>query len=334
MQRDWLIKRELLIVLLSFGVGLMPAVTRGQGQSSPPYAAPQPLPEPALFGAGIISTGDYETHPAFTPDGRTLYFVKSTPTFRFWTIVVSRFEGGRWTEPEVAPFSGRYSDADPFITADGQQLYFISERPAPDKPPSKTRDLDIWVMDKTPTGWGEPRNPGAPVNSGGAEWYPTLTRDGTIYFGSDRPGGSGATDLYRARLVNGQYAAPENLGAAINTEFEEYEPFIAPDESYLIFMAAGRPDGRAGSADLYLSYRRAGVWTKAQNLGEPINSNATEYSPKLSPDGKYLFFASTRGRRPPEQRLSYQDLLTWLRGPRNGLGDIYQVDVGALKLAR
>ena len=98
-------------------------------------------------------------------------------------------------------------------------------------------------------------------------------------------------------------------------------------------MAAGRPDGRAGSADLFVSYRRAGTWTKAQNLGEPINSNATEYSPKISPDGKYFFFASTRGRKAPQQRLSYQDLLAWLRGPRNGLGDIYQVDIGALRLA-
>jgi Tol biopolymer transport system component len=110
----------------------------------------------------------------------------------------------------------------------------------------------------------------------------------------------------------------------------EYEPFIAPDQSYLIFMAAGRPDGRGGG-DLYISYHKDGVWSKAQNLGEKINSPRDEYSPKISPDGKYFFFASARGRRPPEKPLNYQELLAWLRGARNGLGDIYQVERSAIQ---
>jgi Tol biopolymer transport system component len=97
-------------------------------------------------------------------------------------------------------------------------------------------------------------------------------------------------------------------------------------------MAAGRPDSHAGSNDLYISYRKDGSWTKAQNLGDDINSNRDEYSPKVSPDGKYFFFASTRGRRPPEKQMNYQELLGWLRGTRNGLGDIYQVDLSTLKL--
>ena len=214
MKKNWPLAVKLLALPLLLGVCLVHgAGALRQRPASHPYASDQPLSEPAIFGAGVISTGDYETHPAFTPDGRTLYFVKSTPTFSFWTILVSRFAGGRWSEPEVAPFSGRYSDADPFITTDGQQLYFISARPAPNKTAGAASDLDIWVMDKTPTGWGEPRNLGAPVNSAGAEWYPTLARDSTIYFGSDRPGGKGGTDLYCARLVEGKYAAPEMAGS-------------------------------------------------------------------------------------------------------------------------
>ena len=302
----------------------------GQGTNAPhPYASAHPIPTPAIFGEGVISTGDYETHAAFTPNGRRLYFLKSTPSFSFWTIVVSRFVDGQWTTPEVAPFSGHYSDADPFITADGKQLYFISNRPTPGK---TKRDLDIWVMDKMGDGWSEPRNLGAPVNSEASEWYPTQAADGTLYFGSSRAGGQGATDIYRARFVNGKYAEPENLGAAINTEFDEFEPYIAPDQSYLIFMAAGRPDGHSGSNDLYISYQKDGAWTKAQNLGDEINSHRDEYSPKISPDGKYFFFASTRGRRPPDKPMNYAELLAWLRGTRNGLGDIYQVDIGRLPL--
>src|SRR4029079_9052859 len=101
----------------------------------------------------------------------TRNFQTSSPKFSCSPIVGARFVDGRWTMPEVAPFSGRYSDADPFITADGKKFYFISRRPAPGK---TSRDLDIWVMDKTETGWSEPRNLGQPVNSNDNEWYPTV----------------------------------------------------------------------------------------------------------------------------------------------------------------
>jgi hypothetical protein len=180
-----------------------------------PYAFDKPLSEPTIFAEGIISTGDFDSHPAFTPDGKTLYFLRSTPNFNLWTILVSRFERGRWGLPEVAPFSGQYSDADPFITPDGSRFYFISNRPVAGK--SKP-DLDIWIMEKNSNGWGEPINVGAPINSPGSEWYPTVAANGTIYFGSDREGGKGRTDIYRSRLVNGKYTEAENPGDAINTQ--------------------------------------------------------------------------------------------------------------------
>lgn len=289
--------------------------------------------EPTMFGEGIISTGDFDSHPAFTPDGKTLYFVRSNPSFNFWTILVSRFEKGRWRTPEVAPFSGQYSDADPFITLDGSRFYFISNRPVAGK--SKP-DLDIWMMEKTDSGWSEPKNLGAPVNSSGNEWYPTVANNGTIYFGSDREGGKGRTDIYRSRLINGKYAQAENLGDAINTQFDEFEPYIAPDESFMIFMAGGgRPDS-LGGYDLYISYNRNGEWTKPRNLGDKINSSSNEYSPKISPDGKYFFWTSKRSfaDKPMDMRLNYRELMKRLRSPRNGLGDIYQIDIGILNIGK
>lgn len=307
------------------------ATTRQAGGDALPYASNRPLMTPTLFAEGVISTGDYDSHPAFAPDGRTLYFVKSTPDFNFWTIVVSRFAGGRWGAPEVAPFSGRYSDADPFVTADGSRLYFISDRPAPGK---AKRDLDIWVVERTAAGWGEPQNLGPPVNGDGNEWYPTLTRDGTLYFGSDRAGGRGRTDIYRARLSGGKYGEPENLGEAVNTQFNEFEAYVSPDERFIIFMGGGRADG-LGGYDLYLSHRRQGAWTKAVNLGAPVNSSGNELSPVIAPGGNYFFWTSTRGfaGEQREKPLTYGELERRLRGPRNGgLGDIYQIDVSALKL--
>ena len=297
-----------------------------------PYASDKPINEPAIFAAGVISTGDFDSHPAFTPDGKTLYFLRSTPTFSLWTILVSRFDKGKWGTPETAPFSGQYSDADPFITSDGSRLYFISNRPVAGKP---TPDLDIWVMEKAASGWTEPRNVGAPINSPGSEWYPTVAANGTIYFGSDREGGKGRTDIYRARLIDGKYTTAENLGESINTQFNEFEALIAPDESFLILMAGGRPDGRGGF-DLYISYNRNGVWTKPANLGDKINSSGNEYSPTISPDGKYFFWTSTRSfaDRPLEKRLDYHELMNSIRSPRNGLGDIYQIDLTALNIQK
>jgi len=301
-----------------------------------PFASEKPILEPTIFAPTRISTGDYESHPEFTPDGKTLYFLKSTPDFNFWTIVLSRFENGLWSEPRVAPFSGQYSDADPFITADGKRMFFISRRPVnPHVSPNAAGKLDIWVMDKTATGWSEPKNLGTPVNSDGSEFFPTLTKDGTFYFGSGRKGGKGGIDLYRSRFVNGKYQEPENLGDAINTTFDEFEPFIAPDESFLIFMAAGRPDG-LGGFDLYISYNRNGKWTQVQNLGAPINSAADELSPKITRDGKYFFWASTRSAidKPKTRPWSFSELSSGYHSPQNGLGDIYYIDVSALKIER
>jgi len=189
-------------------------------------------------------------------------------------------------------------------------------------------------MDKTENGWSEPRNLGKPVNGDAQEWFPTLASDGTLYFGSSRAGGRGATDIYRSQFINGNYQEPENLGSAINTEFDEYEPLIAPDQSFLIFMAASRPDCNSRSGDLFVSYRKDRSWTKATNLGNQINSPREEYSPVISPDGKYFFFASTRGRTPPDKQMKYEDLIGWLHGTRNGLGDIYQMDFSALNISQ
>lgn len=315
--------------LACFGVDATP-------QSAPPYASTKAMPEPSIFAEGVISTGDYESHPAFTPNGKTLYFLKNSPTFNFWTIVVAHFRNNRWSAPEVAPFSGQYRDADPFITTDGSKLFFISDRPKAGAAGAKdeARSLNIWMMDKRGEGWSVPVDVGAPVNTDGNEWHPTLASDGTLYFGSDRAGGKGRTDIYRSRLVGGKYTEPENLGDHINTRFDEFEPYVAPDQSYLIFMAA-RPEGR-GASDLYISYKHAETWTKAENLGDKINSSGSEYSPKVSPDGKYFFWTSTRGfgLTPLLRPLTHAELLNRLASPRNGLGDIYQIDISALNIRR
>ena len=187
--------------------------------------------------------------------------------------------------------------------------------------------------EKVGENWSVPE-PLTAVNSETNEWFPTVSKNGNLYFGSEWPGGKGRCDLYCSRLVDGKYGTPENLGDLINSAASEVEPFIAPDESYLIFAALGLPDSN-GIYDLYISFRRDGAWTKPRNLGDKINSVGWDFSPKVSPDGKWFFFTSNRcfADKPLEKRLTYNELLKKLHVPGNGLRDIYKIDIRALKLA-
>jgi Tol biopolymer transport system component len=292
-------------------------------------AAQAVLPE--LFGEGVISTTDYELNTAFLPDGNTVFFTKSTPNMGFWTIVYSQLRDGRWSEPVVAPFSGSYSDADLCASPDGRRLVFISRRPLPGQ--SRGSVPHLWYVDRTGDGWSEPQNAAA-LNSDAGEYYPSVAADGTLYFESARPGGKGRADVYLSRLVDGKYSPPENLGAPLNSEFNEGDAVIAPDRSFMILTITGRPDDM-GSGDLYISERHAGEWTAPKHLPAGINSPALEFCPSLSPDGRHLYFTSTRGAPPPspDRPLNYQDLVGRLRGLMNGLGNVYRVPMSEVRQA-
>jgi hypothetical protein len=114
------------LVLLAVGGGVLSlaGAARAFVDSNHPYASSKPMPEPVIFGDGIISTPDDELNACFAPDGQTLYISKNLGQ-RMGVIVVSHFTKGKWSTPEVAAFSGRYSDYDPFFSTDGSKIFFI-----------------------------------------------------------------------------------------------------------------------------------------------------------------------------------------------------------------
>lgn len=323
-----------IAILAIFSALSLPVQSAVVGQRSgsghgPAWMADRPLPAPALFAEGTISTADDDMDAMFTADGTTLYFTKSHIAQRLGVIVVSHFQNGRWSEPAVAPFSGRFTDYDPFITPDGQQLFFASNRPLTG---STRKDFDVWVVDRTPQGWSEPRNVGEPINTARDEFYPAVAADGTLYFSATRPEGKGGSDIYRAAWKDGRYAAPENLGAGVNSPATEVDSYVAPDQSFVIFAGFGRPDD-LGNGDLYISERVNGQFAPARHLGAGINSPAREYCPGVSPDGKYFFFTSFRGfgDRIPDRPWTFLELQSALRAVLNGFGNIYQIDMSAVR---
>lgn len=284
---------------------------------------------PSLFQSGIVSSGFDDSHLAFSPDGQTIYFLRNTPDFAHWTILTSKRDGNHWRRPTIARFSGRWSDADVFVTRDGQWLFFVSTRPVNDQP---REDTDIWMVAREGDHWGEPRHV-PELSSPGYEWFPTLTDAGVIYFGSERKGGAGRSDLWRARWLGNRFSAPENLGPTFNSPDQEIEPLVAPDERWLIFAARGRTPS-AGSYDLYISYNCPAGWSVPKPLGAGVNSPGWDFGPRFSPDGKRFYFTSNRAdtAEPYEGIATVRDLEHRLSAPRNGLRDIYEIDAAALDM--
>ena len=278
---------------------------------------------PEIFAPGIISTGYSERIAAFTPDGKELYYILyGVPHM---VILFTREENGRWTKPRVAPFSGKYG-AEFNISPDGTKIVFGSYQPL-DSQGAESEIGHTWIVERNGTGWSEPK-PLRPELFG----YPSLSFAGNLYFDSIREDVIGGTDVYVSKLMDGQYTEPVILGDQVNSDIDEIDPFIAPDESYIIFLRRDREN--SSNTDIFISFRKNdGSWTKAKNMGEPINSNALEICPSISPDGKYFFFTSYRNFHKPysEVPLTYEEKIRILNSPGNGLGDIYWVDAKVIE---
>jgi Tol biopolymer transport system component len=201
-------------------------------------------------------------------------------------MVFSQVVNGRWSEPAQAPFSQiGWSDDVPFFAPDGERLYFLSTRPIGAEEGRQAER--IWYVTREPGGWSEPQIIEGGPNTLDLHWSFSVAADGSIYTPGDG-------EIHVSRLVDGVYQAPENLGAPVNSDAGEMMPFIAPDESYLIFARA-RHEENVGYLDLWISFRDAsGGWTVPLNLGEPISTEAHEICPVVSPDGRYLLFNSSR----------------------------------------
>lgn len=277
-----------------------------------------------IFAPGVISSPATEQwRITFSPNGKTAYFASSAQFFPFTrraTIYESHLEGGEWTAPQVASFSGVYSDIDPFLAPDGRRLYFSSIRPVNGTPRS---DIDLWMVERNAGGWGEPVHLGDAVNRPDAdELYPSVSANGTLYFASGPffPQAGKHFDIYSAKRRGVDFAPREALGAGVNTQPSptdawlqdawEFNPEISVDGKTLVFTSL-RPGGY-GLGDLYVSHLKRGEWSAARNLGPSVNSAADEYHPTLSRNRNSLYFVRRGGAGGPQG--------DFYRIPTRGLG--------------
>lgn len=244
---------------------------------------PQPLPQdrPFIFLKDLVSKEDLDFNTTFSPDGKTFYFSRSVN--RKYHIMETSWNDNSWSEPIISPlFDTTYSNTDPFFDAEGS-LYFISNRPSTIS--DQTDDYDIYKMEKGASGL-LPAKPITEINSDSIEYYVSVAKNGNIYFASYI---SGNLDLYKSVKVGSTYEKPILL-RELNSESEDHDAFIAPDESYIIFASTRK--GGLGEADLYFSKNEDGQWTTPVNLGNNINTATYDYCPYITPDNEFFFYSS------------------------------------------
>lgn len=250
--------------------------------------------EPVRFAPGIVSTSAIEINGVFRPDFREFVFARQVKGV--FALFRSTLTGSRWSEPELLPVYPEGADGmavDMAYSPDGRELYFLG-RFKPGVPQAEA-PLDIWVTQQKDGRWRLAEVVGPPVSTDANESYPTVVADGSLYFTSNRPGGHGRSDIYRAqRLPDGRFGAPVNIGSPPNTDGSEGDTFASPDEQFLIFSS--NRAGGFGRSDLYVSFRAAdSSWGPPINLGTSINTADTDFCPMVTPDGRYLFFSRSYG---------------------------------------
>lgn len=242
-----------------------------------------------LFAPGVLTTAAVEhSAPAFSPDGKTVVWtIMKMPSYQTCLLEMN-FVNNKWSAPHVPSFSDTtMNEVYPNFSAKGDTLYFSTNRKFDT---SSSDKQTLWFVVRKGNAWSEakvldtvlfPRDVYASSMSKTSNRYfiigPQGTPDWNI-FHTDR---------------NGKIT---RLPSPINTPGYEDGPFIAPDESYLIFESDRPTDGEPGFIDLYIVFRKKdGSWGDPKNMGPKVNTKFAERFAKVSPDGKYLFFGRNTG---------------------------------------
>lgn len=275
-------RRFLIISLMLITITTFSAQKTELFKLTGPYLGQEhPGNTPEVFAPGIVSINDsQEFAGTFSPDGKEFFFTRRPEydDFQAQRIWFTREISGIWTEPEQAPFSEDCMELEPFISPDGLRFYFGSSRPLPGENQNSSMPA-IWIMEKTSEGWSKPAY-FAPMMM-----YISEAGNRNLYYTDIAMGGCIAVK----RWDGTNYGPAEKLSDNVNYVNSPAHPYIAPDESYLLYDGEEN-DGRR---QIYVSFRKSdNTWTRGVKLGNQVNTEHGEMCPSVSPEGKYLFFES------------------------------------------
>ena len=270
-------------------------------------ALKNPIPfDPINLGEGINSIYP-EYYPSITVDGKTMLFTRRLPInnasqFQEDFFVSESNEDENWKKaiPMPSNVNTINNEGAPTISSDGKSLIFVA---CSDETGDYGFDrfgygsCDLFYTKKLGNKWLNPINLPGNVNSNNWETQPSLSADGnTLYFirGVRNKNGKKDSDIYFSKLQNdGKWSAAERLPNTINTPYAEESVHIHPDGKTLYFASRGHVG--MGGSDLFVSRMdKKGNWSKAENLGYPINTLFDENSLMVSANGDIAYFASNR----------------------------------------
>jgi hypothetical protein len=254
------------------------------------------------------------------------YFTIQSPNQDLSQIVCVK--NGNWSKPELMLFCDEFTYMEPFLSKDGNKLYFASDRPKNDTIKVKS-DFDIWYVErKDPkSDWSKPINLGSNVNSENNEFYPSLAANNNLYFTMDSKSGLGKDDIYYCQWNGFEYTNPIILNTNINSEGYEFNAFISLDESFLIYTKYNEKGG-LGSGDLYLAKKdEKGEWMTAENMGNTINTKYMEYCPFYDSNSFTLYFTSKRNNLEPTKFKDLKEYQDYITNEENGLSKIYKYNL-------
>lgn len=227
----------------------------------------------------------------FSPDGKEMFWChQAMPIQAMWHMTMR--DDGSWSRPEIAPFTDpalEYADGAPCYSPDGSRIYFHALRPAVEGAP-RVHNADLFYVEKSGDSWGKPQRMDATVNTANHERAPSFSDNGNLYFvGEGYDDAIGNSDIYVSELINGEHTKPVNLGPAVNSEYQELTPSIAPDESYIVF-ASNRPARNRQNMWLYVSFKTDdGVWSDSYRLRGWFNTPPM-WRTFITADQKYFFY--------------------------------------------
>jgi hypothetical protein len=297
------------------------------------HQAPSPTdsPIPQLFAPGVVSGPANDGSPSFSPDGNTIFFTRTNGNWE--AILESHKVNGEWSKPVLAPFSGQWADGSMGISPDGSFIVFTSRRPIVEPAPGadpKTQHIvaNLWRVSRQPSGWSTPVRLPDTVNIGPSIWKPSLAANGNLYFVSIDA--KGAKRLYRSEFKDGVYQPAQPLPFSSGTTLD-VDPEIAPDESFLVFVSAGRLPGDTLD-HLFIVARQGEGWGPVLPIryaGDDKPAFSTDDEPHLSPDRSTLYFSSDRPfdphypRTPAQAQQDFQHMENW--GWFSGYSNIWSI---------